>query len=47
MRRAVTITPRNGGKTLTHAGDVLSILQKRSVPCVIVRDANMLAQVRS
>src|SRR5512143_3091163 len=42
----VTITPRNGGETATRAGDVLSILQKRSGRWVIVRDANMLSEVR-
>jgi uncharacterized protein (TIGR02246 family) len=43
----VTITPRNGGEPVTRAGDVLSILQRQSGRWVIVRDANMLAQVRS
>lgn len=44
-RLTVTVTPRSGGDSVTRAGDVLSILQKRSGRWVIVRDANMLAPV--
>jgi uncharacterized protein (TIGR02246 family) len=43
----VSITPRQGGATVTRSGDVLSILQKRSGRWVIARDANMLSRGES
>lgn len=43
----VAITPRNGGAAMKRSGDVLSVLRKQAGQWVIVRDANMLAQVKS
>ena len=43
----VTMTPRNGAAPAKRAGDVLSVLRKQAGHWVIVRDANMLAQVES
>lgn len=42
---SVVITPKNGGASVTRAGNTLSILQKQKDSWVIVRDANMLAEV--
>jgi len=42
---SVVMTPR-GGTAVTRAGNTLSILQKRDGKWLLVRDANMLAEVR-
>jgi uncharacterized protein (TIGR02246 family) len=42
---SVVMTPP-GGKSVTRAGNTLSILQKRNGKWVLFRDANMLAEVK-
>jgi len=42
---SVVMTPR-GGLAVTRAGNTLSILQKRDGRWLLVRDANMLAEVK-
>ena len=41
----VAMIPKRGGAPLKRAGNTLSILQKQNGSWVIVRDANMLADV--
>jgi uncharacterized protein (TIGR02246 family) len=43
---SVVMTPR-GGAALMRAGNTLSILQKRDGRWLLVRDANMLAEVKT
>ena len=42
---SIVITPKNGGASVTRAGNTLSILQKQNGSWLMVRDANMLAPV--
>jgi uncharacterized protein (TIGR02246 family) len=42
---SVVMTP-HGGTAVTRAGNTLSILQKRDGKWLLVRDANMLAEVK-
>jgi uncharacterized protein (TIGR02246 family) len=42
---SIVITPKNGGASMTRAGNTLSILQKQNGSWLMVRDANMLAPV--
>jgi uncharacterized protein (TIGR02246 family) len=42
---SIVITPKNGGPSMTRAGNTLSILQKQNGSWLMVRDANMLAPV--
>ncbi|HEV7798286.1 MAG TPA: SgcJ/EcaC family oxidoreductase [Pyrinomonadaceae bacterium] len=44
---SVVITPKNGGASVTRAGNTLSILQKQNGSWLMLRDANMLAPVAS
>jgi ketosteroid isomerase-like protein len=39
---SIVVTPKNGGDSVTRAGNTLSILQKQNDSWVIIRDANML-----
>jgi uncharacterized protein (TIGR02246 family) len=41
-RLEIALTPKAGGETVWHKGDVLSVLQKQAGGWVIVRDANLL-----
>jgi len=42
---SIVITPKNGGASMTRAGNTLSILQKQNGSWLMLRDANMLALV--
>jgi uncharacterized protein (TIGR02246 family) len=44
-RLEISLTPKAGGETVRHAGDVLSVLQKQAGGWVLVRDANLLTAV--
>jgi uncharacterized protein (TIGR02246 family) len=44
-RLEIALTPKAGGETVRHAGDVLSVLQKQNGAWVLVRDANLLTAV--
>lgn len=41
----VSVTPSDGGATVTRSGHTLSILKKEYGKWVLARDANMLAQI--
>ena len=42
---SIVITPKNGGASVTRAGNTLSILRKQNGSWLMVRDANMLTAV--
>src|SRR6267142_7067357 len=42
---SIVITPKNGGASVTRAGNTLSILHKQNGSWLMVRDANMLTAV--
>jgi uncharacterized protein (TIGR02246 family) len=46
-RLEISLTPKTGGETVKHAGDILSVLQKQAGRWVLVRDANLLTAAGS